>query len=71
MAVESGPVTYWFLSLLWRRPGANVWHPVNATTQGEHPIAYVKRAREVHPNNDYVLMFFTEIPEELFIFAQS
>lgn len=64
-------MTCWFLFFLWRRPGDDVWRPSNATTKGEHPLAYMARAREAYPQNEYRLMFFHEIPEEIFGFAQT
>jgi hypothetical protein len=59
------------LSFLWCRPDEAVWHPASATTQGEHPLAYINRARDAYPGNEYRLLFFAEIPEEVFLFSRG
>jgi hypothetical protein len=64
-------VSCWFLSFFWRRPGDAAWRPANATTQGEHPLTYMNRAREAYPDNEYRLMFFAEIPEGIFLFTRG
>lgn len=55
----------WFLSFLWKRPTDDRWHPVEATTEDEHPLAYMNRARRTNIGHEYRLLFFAEIPPEL------
>jgi len=57
----------WFLSFLWKRANDERWHPVEATTEDEHPLAYVNRARRTYADDghEYRLLFFSEIPSEL------
>jgi hypothetical protein len=58
----------WFLSFLWKRREeiAGTWHPVEATSLDEHPMDYVKRARQANPRNDFCLMFFQPIPIDVY-----
>jgi len=57
----------WFLSFLWKRAADDRWHPVEATTDDEHPLAYINRARRTYADDghEYRLLFFTEIPSEM------
>lgn len=59
-------MTHWFLSFLHRRHDDDRWHPQDATTQGEHPIDYIVRARSAYPDYEYRLLFFHVIPEAVF-----
>ena len=60
-------MTRWFLSYLWRRPDEIQWQPMSVTTTGEHPLDYIQRAREAYSANEYVLMFFQQVPEDVFL----
>lgn len=64
-------MTHWFLSFLWKGPGDTTWRPYDAAVRGEHPLAYLKRVRAAYPSNEYRLMFFHEIPEEIFILHRT
>jgi hypothetical protein len=59
------------LSFFWKRGDDPVWRPENATTKGEHPLAYMNRARDAYPDREYKLLFFYEIPPEVFAFARG
>lgn len=63
--------TYWFISFLWRDPYDTIWHPEEATTKGEHPIGYMARARKAKPERVFRLMFFNEIPEEMYLLLRN
>jgi hypothetical protein len=58
------PTTY-FLSFLWRRAGADFWHPVD-TTSAEHPLDYIARARQAAEGYEFCLLFFRLIPLDVY-----
>jgi hypothetical protein len=56
----------YFLSFLWRRAEADFWHPVDVVS-AEHPVDYISRARRTsEPGREYRLLFFSEIPREVY-----
>lgn len=59
------PATY-FLSMLWRRAGTDLWHPVDMVA-AEHPLDYVARIRaEAEPDHEFRLLFFRQIPLDVY-----
>ncbi len=63
----------WFLSFLWKRSPDDRWHPVEATTEDEHPLSYMNRARRTYADegHEYRLLFFAEVPPELVTRVES
>lgn len=61
-------MTHWFLSFLYRKLGDTYWQPRDATTFGEHPLEYIHRARLTYNDTgyEYRLLFFKEIPEDVY-----
>ena len=59
-------MTHWFLSFLYKRRGEDRWQPQDATTEGEHPLDYIARARAAYDEYEYRLLYFHVIPEDVF-----
>lgn len=60
-------VPTYFLSFMWRRGTSEAWQPVG-TVSAEHPLDFIRRARANAPavGYEYCLMFFCEIPLEVY-----